>query len=589
MTQDLNSVRPSGPEHQRPAVALPSSPAQIRRPPSASAGPVADRSDPGRGQVQAASRPVAGSAVPRFAPPGWRPGDAPASGWAVRPPPSSGRGPANVDTRPDGARAQSWQAETGNVDTRPTEWPDHERHSPDANVDTGPARPSPLPAYAQKTNVDTHPGRDPVASEQAARPFESEFRSGPALGAPSFVPEPDGEMSDLVEARRRRISQRREADGSVSGPTRTASTVQMYAACGRQLKDRYRREHMLSLRDEPNPVSFANWLLGIRATVKPTTWRVYRQSAISTIQAMDSHEVEQALAMIEAAIDPDFGEARMTHVRRDADGEGERTSSHKAKSITHEQFTVVVRDLPRASNSSYVRALGAWLVAGMATGLRPSEWEAATLSYVADAKANRGKRVYLHVANAKATNGRANGERRTLDLTNLSDEGLEAVERFVEYATDWAHDGAFMKNKNACTRILREISPVLFRSPNGKLLTLYTLRHQFVANMKTIYPHEELAALLGHSTADTQAVWYGKKRSGWAPEHIRDIPAPIEAEVALVRKRFEVTQERLRIKGLKVKAHARRNSRADQGTDAPAPAGPGAEPSPTPSSGGMQA
>lgn len=576
MTRDLNSVRPTRPELQRPTVVLPTSPAHIRRPPSAP-------SDAGPGQDQSALRPVAGSALPRFAPPGWRPGDAPASGWAVRTPSTSGRGPANVDTRPEAGRAHHPHSETGSVDTRPTVSSGHAGHGSNANVDTGPKRSAPLPAYGLNANVDTPRPSDPTSSEQAARPFGSEFRSGPVLGVPVHVPEPDDEMADLVEARRRRIAQRRETDGVGTAPTRTPSTVQMYATCGRQLKDRYRREHMLSLRDEPNPVSFANWLLGIRATVKPTTWRVYRQAAISTIQAMDSHEVEQALAMIEAAIDLDFGEARMTHVRRDAEGEGERTAAHKAKSITYEQFTIVVRDLPRASHSSYVRPLAAWIVAGMATGLRPSEWEAATFSYVDDPRARRGRRVYLHVANAKATNGRANGERRTLDLTNLSDEGLEAVERFVEYAADWAHDGAFMKNKNACSRILREVSPILFRSPNGKLLTLYTLRHQFVANMKTVYPAEELAALLGHSATDTQGVWYGKKRSGWAPEHIRDVPAPVESEVALVRKRLEVAQERLRIKGLKEKVHARRAARSTGSAEAAAsssPASDSAVPSP---------
>ena len=73
MTRDLNSVRPTRPELQRPTVVLPTSPAHIRRPPSAP-------SDAGPGQDQSALRPVAGSALPRFAPPGWRPGDAPASG-----------------------------------------------------------------------------------------------------------------------------------------------------------------------------------------------------------------------------------------------------------------------------------------------------------------------------------------------------------------------------------------------------------------------------------------------------------------------------------------------------------------------------
>lgn len=605
MTQDLQANRPSRPDLPRQVAALPSSSPQVRRPPSSGPGPTADQvSNPATART--AARPIAGSAIPRFAPPGWRPGDAPTPGWAVRPPPTSGRGPANVDTGPtdrfgDGRPAADPDVDTGpddagfdrrpglrtNVDTGPTGWGrDHGQAGSD-NVDTGPAHSGRGPAYASEGNVDTDPDAGSAAEDGASGPFGGTHRNGPALGAPIAIqiPEPDEEMSGLVAARRRRIAQRREAEGIGSGPSRTLATTEMYAGLGRQLKDRYRRIHGMPLREEPDPVKFANFMLGIKATLKASSWRVYSQAALIVIQAMDSHEAEHALALIDGAVDPDVGEARMTHVRRGADGEVERTSAHKAKSITHEQFTALLRDLPRLTHSSYVRQLGAWLVAGMATGLRPSEWEAATLSYLPDPKVRRGRRVYLHVANAKATNGRANGERRTLELTNLSDDGLDAVERFVEVATDWAHDGAFMKNKAACSRILRHISKTAFKSQNGKLLTLYTFRHQFVANMKTIYPVEELAALLGHSTVDTQGAWYGKKRSGWAPEHITDVPAPIEAEVLMVRQRFAVAQDRKRIQGIVERSHAPRRGGEQPGAGempaAPVDAGvPAADPAP---------
>lgn len=570
MTQDHQASRSSRPDQLRQAPVLPSSPPQIRRPPSAAHAQAPERSVPG-------PRPVAGSAIPRFAPQGWRPGDVPASGWAVRPPPTFGRDQTNVDTGPTSRSGHRHPDEDANVDTRPMHRPVDDGQAEPGIVDTRPNGFRGQRHPDENANVDT--GRDGggAGPDEASRPFGRTFRSTPALGIPVAVPvpDPDEEMSALVEARRRRINVRREAEGIGSGPTRTLATTEMYAELGRQLKDRYRRIHGMPLREEPDPVKFANFMLGIKATLKPASWRVYRQAALIVIQAMDSHEAEHALALIDGAVDPDFGEARMTHVRRNAEGVAERTSAHKAKSITHEQFTAVLRDLPRLTHSSYVRQLAAWLVASMATGLRPSEWEAATLSYVDDPKATRGKRVYLHVANAKATNGRANGERRTLELTNLSDDGLEAVERFVEVATDWAHDGAFMKNKAACSRILRDISKKAFRSQNGKLLTLYTFRHQFVANMKTIYPPEELAALLGHSTADTQGSWYGKKRSGWAPEHITDVPVPVEAEVVMIRQRFAVAQDRRRILGIVEKSHsARRNAIEQPGPDA----GPSFEP-----------
>ena len=73
------------------------------------------------------------------------------------------------------------------------------------------------------------------------------------------------------------------------------------------------------------------------------------------------------------------------------------------------------------SRSERAPILQDWLIAGLHAGLRPVEWaqESARIS---------GCRAWLNVVDAKATNGRANGASRTLDISDFSDETFGAVD-----------------------------------------------------------------------------------------------------------------------------------------------------------------
>jgi hypothetical protein len=72
----------------------------------------------------------------------------------------------------------------------------------------------------------------------------------------------------------------------------------------------------------------------------------------------------------------------------------------------------------------------------------------------------------------------------------------------------------------------------------GKTYALYSLRHQFVANQKSIHKQEYVSAMCGHTVVETAVSSYGKKTSAWAPEDIEDHVAPVEDEVALIQPRF---------------------------------------------------
>jgi hypothetical protein len=78
------------------------------------------------------------------------------------------------------------------------------------------------------------------------------------------------------------------------------------------------------------------------------------------------------------------------------------------------------------SASAWASDLERWVEAGLITGLRPSEWAEARLEH----SASLGP--VLIVKNAKATNGRAHGPRRTMLLAGLTQEERNTIGEHFE-------------------------------------------------------------------------------------------------------------------------------------------------------------
>jgi hypothetical protein len=233
----------------------------------------------------------------------------------------------------------------------------------------------------------------------------------------------------------------------------------------------------------------------------------------------------------------------------------------RAKRMDYQHFIQLRRSLRVLSRSQSVEYLIDWLDAGIHTGLRPVEWSMTSLERRSDSRLPNGERIWLHVINAKAADGR--GTHRTLDLSNFSPDTLEAVERMVQRSREWVLTDKAAKRQWDVSRLLRDSCRVLF--PRMKLqYTVYSLRHQFIANMKTIYSREELAAMVGHISLDTQVDHYGKRRSSWSKFEITEIPMPVEEQVTHIRKRIEMFDERRSLMALKAAASA---SASDQHDD----------------------
>lgn len=313
-------------------------------------------------------------------------------------------------------------------------------------------------------------------------------------------------------------------------------TLQEYLAVGRRLMNRFKRESdvQVSLEDL-DPREFVNWLLGLRPFLTSNTWRKYRASATAIIQTIPSIYLDEALGMLNADLHVGSDEGPPLSKKKGQDG-----SSAKAKRVDHQHLQQLKRRLRVTTRSQAQVWLRDWLDAGINTGLRPMEWALTTLERRPDRRFPNG-RVWLHVVSAKAADGRAT--HRTLDLSNFSAGALEAIERMVERSRDWVLTGAWANRQWEVARLLRATCQTLFPRLQRQY-TLYSLRHQFIANMKTIYTREEVAAMVGHISLETQVEHYGKKRVAWDANLIVEVPMPVEEQVAHIRKRLELFDER---------------------------------------------
>ena len=195
---------------------------------------------------------------------------------------------------------------------------------------------------------------------------------------------------------------------------------------------------------------------------------------------------------------------------------GVNTSGKKQKKISQaeqEKLMTYFVDTPDIRNSL---ATLAWLLSGIWTGLRPSEWQFAQLT-TNSAGANE-----LQVRNAKNTNGRSHGATRTLCLSNMTEAELTIIRLHlanVASALDTeinalATNTGFENLYHHCRDRLYIANRTLWPQ-KAKFISLYSARHQFSADAKkTGLSKTAIAALLGHASQETAGTHYGRRVSG---------------------------------------------------------------------------
>ena len=426
------------------------------------------------------------------------------------------------------------------------------------------------PIAVQSRNL---PGRTPAPSEEAiellrrtSRQQVAEFGER-AQVTPGFGSRPSTALRD--------------------GGTISRKTLDMYHIRGQNLLKRYRREMQLGIEVEVSPIHFANWALSLKAELRPSSWRLYRQAVLHLLPAFPSYETTEAIGMIETDIlNGSEGEdpaERVTSRRRSArqtmpnkapgeeadwlthhdatpqdeddgrslsrrgipsyEGLPTRTSRLKEKRFPKADLERVITYLRLYSRAEHASALADWLNAGVLTALRPAEWKCTDLIEIPDPVMAYGRRAYLHVLNAKATNGRGTGVVRTLDLSAFPDEHLATIKRMSSLGRSWLAKGEFEQKQSVCRGLLREACGKLW--PLRKYhYALYSPRHQAIANWKATITPPEIAAMVGHIVTSTAETNYAKRRSAWAPSEIPPPPRPVPEELSLVRDRIRLWEER---------------------------------------------
>jgi hypothetical protein len=366
-------------------------------------------------------------------------------------------------------------------------------------------------------------------------------------------PNPD-RASALVQARveqrdKRRASRgRSRKDGAIGHSyVKTASIQADLIRRGKGLFARYRRESGLQIReDNVDPRDFVVWLFSLKPQLASSSWRIYRASTLAFVQTVPHAGFEEAVAMLDAniGIGADAGQARPRGRR------GGVARSELAKRFDYSDFEAVLHAVGKLSRSEAVPWLTDWLSAGINTGLRPSEWAATILEVRSEPDRRHGRGVWLHVLNAKDSAARANASQRIIDISDFTDGVFDAVRRHVEWATVWSLAQQFEMRHSQCAQLLYKTCSVLFPRQRQRY-SLFSLRHQFIANMKTIYRPAEVAALVGHISKDEAVEHYGKRRAAWLPEEIRDMPAPMPGEVKRMHRQWELYEGRREVKKLR--------------------------------------
>lgn len=284
--------------------------------------------------------------------------------------------------------------------------------------------------------------------------------------------------------------------------TRSTSTKQRYLrrvetllnAAAREL--RRSEENLDQAVASISPIQLVEWLIRRKPGWTSSTWRQYKASTM--------YYLEQHLDK-----DPAYGQALNALMEITSFGCLPRraggTSARKAKQIREDHHKRLVLRLRNMRGAWGPRA-ALMFEASVCAGLRPSEWEQAQLV------PGRG----LRVKNAKATNGRSNGEYRVIPL---APEEEAVVGRNIKEIASWMQtDGRRFHVYHAMTSlaIYRVVSREFRKmKEQRRRYTLYTARHQFCANMKNLHDPEGVADLMGHGSIETAGHHYGRRSHGW--------------------------------------------------------------------------
>lgn len=272
-------------------------------------------------------------------------------------------------------------------------------------------------------------------------------------------------------------------------------TRQTYEGHLRSLRSMFLKAHPHV--DEASPVDLAEFLISRFQSLRPKTVLVYRSALLYCFRNLmfEDPQIEQACLMLTHGL-PKSGYKGKKR--------GQTVTLHSSQSLHKRTFAR--RDFERllrflgARNTQAADEMMDWLLAGLATGLRPAEWQ------------------YARWADTNRTQLRVRTLKRHLDKPTLPGISEKTLAQFpkIEYRLVPVHESAretvdahlrnianhlrtgqpFDRLYEARRRYLRRACADCF-GPKGTVFTLYMMRGQFSANAKKSASANEIAALMG--------------------------------------------------------------------------------------------
>jgi len=252
------------------------------------------------------------------------------------------------------------------------------------------------------------------------------------------------------------------------------------------------KEFNRAIDGQTNTAMLLEWLQRKADSLRPSAWRYNRAALVFYF----SKKNNETLA------------ASVKGIKGEATDLENRTSRKKLKSMPLEKLNGVLGELGKR-RSSYSRRTQLFLICGELLGLRPNEWRGSKLLLNDEGAVLKG----IRVKNSKNTNGRANGDFRSIWFQELMPEFEQLIiELNAELST--LSETEFATVYRECRKLLNRVNRKLYPK-SKKNITLYSALHQCTANIKnTGMTPAEQAAMLGHISPVTSTSHYGKKSSG---------------------------------------------------------------------------
>jgi hypothetical protein len=298
------------------------------------------------------------------------------------------------------------------------------------------------------------------------------------------------------------------------------------------------------------PIDFAQWLAGVKPRISKATWRAYKQAGLWVIE----HWPDATVDLVERA------DAYQWLAAQDASGaKGSREATglpedavilakaKRLRSIPVADLEAILSEVSRRgkaggrkpSDAKTAWIVGDWLVAAVATGLRPVEWRQARLVFQGDFAWPSFAEDYLHdwakqgvdafdeippswtppqgkafliVHSTKHSNNRGNQAVRTLEITDFPLEIVQSIARMVWRGA--GRTGGWPDLQNLCTKLLRRVQADLW--PRRRTtISFYSARHQAMANWKESIGTFAAAVLAGHGIPDGPERYYAARANSW--------------------------------------------------------------------------